>query len=151
MLPITAHSPPYTSSLNSISILEESSTDVPTIVYKSLLTSPHGKLKTTRTTMVESLQMTSCYSTKLNYSQNEELSTSSLPPFSITLHVECSLSSVSGEIHLSHSSLMNSDEQPVSLHWSVDNVQLILEIQKECCSIDFHVGSCSAFIQKSTE
>ncbi|CAH8850667.1 unnamed protein product [Trichobilharzia szidati] len=152
LLPITAaHSPPYTSSLNSISILEESSTDIPTIVYKSLLTHPHGKMKATRTTMnYPSPQMSSCcYSTKLKYSENDELSTS-IPPFSITLHVQCSLSSVNGEINLSHSTPMNND-QPVLLHWSIDNVQLILEIQKECCSIDFRVGAFSAFIQKSTE
>ncbi|CAH8551735.1 unnamed protein product [Schistosoma haematobium] len=131
---------------NSICITEESSVNIPTVLYKTNY-NPHSKIKGSPSTI--SLFHLPCniksYSNRSKNVDNENLSICQDQdnPFDIILQVQCSLPCTNGEIMLTYF------DHDAILQWTVENTKFNINLQKECCCVDFHVRYFDAVIKKA--
>ncbi|CAH8529077.1 unnamed protein product, partial [Schistosoma intercalatum] len=131
---------------NSICITEESSVNIPTVLYKTNY-NPHSKIKGSPSTI--SLFHLPCniksYSNRTKNVDNENLSICQDQdnPFDIILQVQCSLPCTNGEIMLTYF------DHDAILQWTVENTKFNINLQKECCCVDFHVRYFDAVIKKA--
>ncbi|CAH8543880.1 unnamed protein product [Heterobilharzia americana] len=150
-IPVCVNSPANTSSLNSISIIDESCVDISTMGHKTI-SNPTGKIKTSRSVVSSSYLPSNISGHPTKVKTSEIANSSSLKcqeiQFNIILQAKCTLICANGQIMLTRF-IQEADEHPV-LHWTLNDVQFTLDLQKECCSIDFQVGSFAVLIRKSS-
>ncbi|CAH8504096.1 unnamed protein product [Schistosoma turkestanicum] len=131
---------------SSICITEQSCVDSQTVLYKTNY-NRHSNMKDYLST-ISSFHSPYNIRNYANKSRNIDLENSSIckdqdNPFDIILCVQCSLPSANGEI------MLTSCDQDAILQWTIENTQLCINLQKECCCVDFHVRYFDAVIQKT--